>query len=862
MKKERIIKPFALVVCGLVVCSINADDQISAAQKAAAPTPKVAAKPIVAPAESKTPAQPAKKSAASATPAESKESVVPSSPFKSVAVDLPSVPVVPKPPAIPAELPAPIVPKFVDEAAVVEVEEAGEVSPILSPNAARLVGRHESKEASAPSPIPAELTPWENGDKDELIEFNFEDAELSTVISYMEERFGLSFILDSVLTPLPQMGKTVAGVKLSFKTNKPLPKKEAWFLFLTFLDMAGMAVVPGPTEKVWRIASTDGKSPLSALKERVPTLIGVNPAFIPDDSALIRYVYFARNTSLDMVKNLLDAMKSQISPQLIIFTDIRAIVITDKAANIKAMLEVIAELDKASEPETISIVRLQHTDATSIADFYKNLVKDDEQGSQGLASRLAGGRRQTLSYFPVGIRVIPEPRTNTLILLGTSEGVAKVEEFIVSNLDKQTTLTHKFTKVIPLKHIQADAAAEIIRKVAAFKASTPAAGGVRDGDKYFKPLSVEAEKTGNRLIITGDYEDYLKINEIITKIDVEQDQVALQIFIVNIDLTDLREIGTQLRNKIPGISGLIGNNTSFQTSGLGFNQPVIENTAGTGAYRLLGDLVNLATNAAVGATYMTMGSDSYGIWGMLRLLEEHSNSNIVQSPFVLTTNNYPAKISDGSIRRVTSATTVSAAPTQTSYIDMNADLKLEITPRISYEGYVTLDIYVSDCQFTEASDPTSGNRITKEIRTSLILADKETVILGGILRNKTENNEILGSPFSRIPIIGWLLGKNRKRNKEQSSIFVFITPEVIPAHSSDAARKFTEEKFNDITKTLEVSREPYQLKDPINKWYFRDGYDQADGVDSFMEKEAAYIYPSQKQLREPTRPANSLSTYL
>jgi len=68
--------------------------------------------------------------------------------------------------------------------------------------------------------IPKELTPWDNGDPQELVEFNFEDAELSTIISYIETRFNITFILDTVLNPLPPQGKNIAGIKLSFKTNK------------------------------------------------------------------------------------------------------------------------------------------------------------------------------------------------------------------------------------------------------------------------------------------------------------------------------------------------------------------------------------------------------------------------------------------------------------------------------------------------------------------------------------------------------------------------------------------------------------------------------------------------------------------
>lgn len=713
--------------------------------------------------------------------------------------------------------------------------------------------------------IPKSLVPWDNGDPNELVEFNFEDAELSTIVSYIETRFNITFILDTVLNPLPPQGKNITGIKLSFKTNKPLPKKEAWALFIKFLDMAGLAVVPGPTDNVYRITTTDEKSPLSASKERIPTLIGTNPKLLPEDSSWIRYVYFARNTSLDMVKNLFNAMKSQASPRTIDFPELRALMITDKAINIKSIIEIINELDNASEPETLSIVKLQHTDATKIAKFYASLIEENDQ--QGLASRLATGKRQTLSYFPVGVRVIPEPRSNVLLLLGAAEGIAKVEEFIINTLDKQSNMTHRFTKIIPLKHIQASAAEAILSKVIQFKSDAEAAqyGSIRDGDKYFKPISIIAEDSGNRLILTGDYDDCLKITEVLNNLDVEPPMIALQVFIVNTSKTALKDFGTQIRNKIPGITGLLGNNVNFQTSGvnLNINSKIVENTTeASGAYRLLGNLVQLALGGAVGSTYLTLGSDAWGVWGILRMLERYTNATIVQNPFITVTNNYPATFTHGTTRLVQSGTTYGTTGTTENLKDLKAELELTITPRISYEGYVTLNVAITDCQFTDLTNTTNGNRITKTIKSSLILADGETVVLGGLIRNFDSEDEILGSPLGKIPIIGWLLGKTKEKNNEKSSLLIFITPTIIPPESTEEARKFTKDKFDDITKTLSLSTDQYQLKDPIHRWYFDDIHEGKETLTGFVKTEGAFVYPSQKKQLNKTASGKPLSSYL
>lgn len=716
------------------------------------------------------------------------------------------------------------------------------------------------------APIPALeslIKPWENGDRHELIEFNFDDAELLTLIHYVEERFGVTFILDSILNPIPQGGKNLAGIKISFKTNEPLSKKDAWGLFLTFVDMAGLAVVPGPVKNVLRLVTNDPRAQNNANNEPIPTLIGINPKYIPENNSLIRYVYFVHNASLDTITRLLDTLKSQTAPKLIVFPEVRGIIITDKAFNIKTMLEIIEELDKLSMPETMSIIKLQHADAVKVAEFYKSLVKEDEQAQQTFASRVAGNRKpQTLSYFPAGIRVIPEIQTNSIILLGSEAGIRKVEEFIVRELDKQNTLQHRFSRIYQLKHVQARAVANILTQAIGFKKGTDVAnvGGVRDGDKYFKPMSIVAEESGNRLIITGDYEDYLKLVDIIQRIDIEQPQVGLKILIVNYEHLDNKDLGTQIRNKKPGITGLLGDAVNFQTSGLG-GSSIVERPADNGATRLLGDLINLATGGAVGSTYMTLGSDAFGVWGMLRMLETYGNTNIVTNPFVVTMNNYTVHMGIGEKRRVKTSTTQGAGGPTTAFDFLDAKLDITITPRISYEGYVTLDINFEDTQFT-STDVENGNRIERTIRTSLILANNETAVLGGLLRTDSTDGEILGTPFARIPIIGWLLGKVKTQSKSDSSLIIFITPEIIPTDNVTIARNFTSERYEDITKTLKLNSAVYQKMDPVHSLFFSDAQRGQEILSEYMDKEGKYTYPSQKRELKRAARDKSLGDYL
>jgi general secretion pathway protein D len=693
------------------------------------------------------------------------------------------------------------------------------------------------------------VKPWERGNPNELIEFDFEDTDLITLIHYIEDRFGILFILDDILSPVPQGGKSVVGVKLSFRTNEPLHKKDAWALFTTFLDMAGFAAVPGPADNVYRISTIDPKAPRNASTEPLPTFIGVNPRFLPDNDTRIRYIYFVRNAALDTIKNIVDQLRSPSSPQLIPVPEVRGIIMTDKSYNIKSILEIVEELDRATMPESMTIVKLQNADATRVALFYQELTKGTGAGTeqQNLNERLMGVRRpQTLSYFQPGVRVIAEPRTNTVILLGPEGGVKKVEQFIKTNLDGKGSLAYCPVNVYPLKYIPADAAAKLLNDVIKFRETTEAAkaGGVRSGDKYLKPLQITPEAGGNRLIITGDYEDYLSLCDVLKQIDVEQPQVILRVLVMDVDLTDLRKFGIQLRNKD---NLLLGPNINFQTATLA---PVVENTAAgvTGAKRLLGDLVKIALGESVGSTVVTLGEDVYGCFGLLRMLQTFAHVDVITAPFLVTSNNQTAQLKVGEVRRIIKGKTVGVT-TVTDYENKEATLTISLTPRVSYEGYISLNVSFSDEKFILNVDESLGNSITKTVQTSMVMANNEVAVLGGLIKDTSTETEDKPPFLSKIPVLGWLF-KNKTKEFQQTSLLIFITAEVVNPQDNAGIEALTGEQLEKISTVMSTTKEHYQKIDPIHRWFFNDHIDKQDTLDDFICRKQRYLYDYQKAAKE------------
>jgi len=708
------------------------------------------------------------------------------------------------------------------------------------------------------------LRPWEGGNPDETVEFKFDNAELSSLIDYVAARYGLTFIVDDIIKPIPRGAKSTIGAKISFKTNKPLSKEDAWALFLTFLDMSGLTVVPGHTEKVYKIKSIDPKSPQSATKSPIPIMIGVNPKMIPDNDTYMRYVYFVKDASLDVIKNVIDKMRSATTPNIIVFPEVRAIVMTDKAYNIKAMLRIVEELDQVSMPETMSIMKLDHTDANKIAKLYSELARAESRDQQSLSDRMLGKRKpQTLTHFSPGARVIAYPRTNVLIILGTEEAVYKIKKF-VRRVDKKSDIPYQTSYIYKLKYIEAEPTAEILSRVVQFKSGSAAAkaGGVRDGDKYFKSVSIVPEKTSNQLVITADYEDYLQIYDVIQKIDIEQPQITFDVMIMNVEITDTKEFGAQIRSKKGGI---FNSNINFQTSGLGGASSIVENksTSITGAKRLLGNLVSLASGATIGSNFLTIGKDALGIWGIFRLINTYTHTSIIATDYLTTTNNFPASLTFGETRRVVTGRTVGAAGSEDSFGDIEANQILKITPRISYEGLITLDIVIEDNQFS-GGEASSGDRTEKKIQTAVIVADGDILALGGLIRNSFEDTEHKTPFFGSIPGFGWLF-KHKSKKLIKSSILVVIRSRIVPTYDNRPIRKFTKSKIDDVRKTIRMGEVNYRNRDPIHRWLFKEEVDDGlNMIDSFVAEEGKYINPSQrrKRLKKKNKNKNNLSSFI
>lgn len=675
-----------------------------------------------------------------------------------------------------------------------------------------------------------ETSPQFNPQEIPSVEFHFENTDLQNVVTQIGEIFEVTFITDDIVSPPTPGIKVLKGNKVSFKTQRALSKKDAWNLFLTFLDLAGFAVVPQADPKIYKIMATD-----SAQRSSLRSFIGVDPAMLPNNDETIRYVYFIENSSIDTIKGIVETLKATTAP-LQILQESKAFIITDKAYNIKSLMQIVKELDKVNLPQTLSVLKLRRADADTVKKLYDTLSNNEDD--KNISARLFPARKQPSSlYFPENARIFAEPRTNALILIGPQDAVTKIEDFITKYLDVDQDKPYSPLKVYTLKYADAESVAAIMNEVTKFGKDTPAGqnGGVRGEDKYLKPMNFTPEKSTNRIIIRGDYEDYLKAIEIIAKLDEPQPQVAIEILIVSLNMNDSRALGTQLRSKIPTTG--ITNSPKFQTSGL-FGQGIVENTNTTapGVQRLLGNLLSLIGKASTGNTVVSFGTDAYGVWGVFAALESMANAQVVSNPFLTTTNKTPATVELGTTRRVTTAQVIGGGTAQNSQDDLKAALTVNITPQINSDGMISLHLDIAYNDFVDATNPSSATQNIRKVITDAIVADKEVLAIGGLIQNTTNDTTTKVPILGDIPILGWLF-KNKTKIEQKTNLLILVSTRIINPEKTDISGPATQERINEYRNDMDHFEKPSDKHDPITKLFFTSAEKSSDRVmDEFLFK--------------------------
>ena len=319
--------------------------------------------------------------------------------------------------------------------------------------------------------------------------------------------------------------------------------------------------------------------------------------------------------------------------------------------------------------------------------------------------------------------------------------------------------------------------------------------------------SVTFDDRTNTIIVRDITRGIADASELLHELDTQSPQVLIEANIVEATKDFARALGVQWGYQFnagpqtgnptgmnfPGTIGLGG-------SGLGAGVP--PPSAGAGVPRLpIPFLADFPVPSGFGSGFgagtgsaldLALGSidGSQSLSTRLTALEEEGKAKVISRPRVITMNNVAATIQSLTILRVklpstgtviNTGTGGAAGSASTATEKINTGITLVVTPQISSDGFVLMSIYAKSSQpdFTRTVDGIP-NEISREANSNVLIRNGETVVLGGIYRNTSDNRES-GLPFLRnIPALGWLF-KRMLENVHHEELLVFLTPKVVTA---------------------------------------------------------------------------------
>ena len=383
-------------------------------------------------------------------------------------------------------------------------------------------------------------------------------------------------------------------------------------------------------------------------------------------------------------------------------------------------------------------------------------------------------------------------KSGNVLWIAPKDELASKEQVDLESRKKIADLEPTRTQSYQLNYTKSEEVAKALSGQASGGGGGGGSGGAAQATRILSPRgSVIFETRTNQLFVTDVPSKLEEIQTMITKIDIPVRQVLIEARIVEADDSFGRALGIKLGGS--DLRGIRGGTPGY---GIGGDNRVLPgaNYNAIGAQTLQGQpyaysdtpFINLpanttafgGTNAATFALALFGATANRFLNLEISALEAEGKGNVVSSPRVITADQTKARIEQGEEIPYQQATSSGA----TSVSFKKASLSLEVTPQITPEGNVILDLEVN--KDSRGALTAAGPAInTKQVKTQVLVENGGTVVIGGIF-TQDEQSDINKVPFlGDIPFLG-LLFQNRVKSTRKTEMLVFITPKIVTDRSA------------------------------------------------------------------------------
>ncbi len=585
----------------------------------------------------------------------------------------------------------------------------------------------------------------------EKVTIHFVDVELSAVTKFISEITGKNFIFDER-----------ARGKISIIAPSKLSVDEAFSLFTSVLELKGFTIVPAGEKTFKIIPSVEARQRgiLRSVGEQLP----VNESYM---ARLIPLKFIAVDDALRFLQPLISR-----DGHISIFGPGQLLLVVDSGLNVEKVLSIIQSIDQPSIREQPEIVLLKHASADAIA--------------KTLNEGLIKGRTRTLPGQPPmeeGAGAVADSRLNAVVLFG-EKGVRESMKGLIALIDVPPPEAQGRINVYFLEHADATELSKvldgIIKGIQPGRQAAGVSGAPVTPFEAAGGITVTPDKGTNSLVIVASPSDYRSILQVLKQLDRRRNQVFVEAMITEVTIDKLLELGSKWRATVtkdgePIFSGGFGQIDASTISS------IITGITGL-ALGGMGNYLTIPAGLIAGAT----GDLTFPGIAFLFSLDEFKDAiNILSTPQILTSDNKEAEIMVGeNVPFITKREADSAVPGAvfSSIERKDVGITLRITPQITEGDYVKLDIFQEISAVKQeptliqiSVGPTTIKRSTK---TSVVVKDRQTVVIGGLIQERTEENLHKAPWLGDIPILGWLF-KYKTTSKKKTNLLVFITPHLV-----------------------------------------------------------------------------------
>ncbi|MEW5909856.1 MAG: type II secretion system secretin GspD [Thermodesulfobacteriota bacterium] len=579
------------------------------------------------------------------------------------------------------------------------------------------------------------------GEKEQNVSIDFNNVDLPVFIKFISQLTGKNFVVD----------ERVKG-KVSIFSPGKISLKEAMAVFESVLEVHGYSTVSaGEIIKV--VPSTDvrTKSIETKLKEDIAS---------PDDRVVTQIIPL-RYADPEEIKRLLSPLISKNSV-LLSYPPTSTLIITDVHSNIKRLLQIINAVDITGIGREISVIPLRYSYAEKLVKTVESVFKTPP-GPQKLSMER-------------DVKLVADERTNSIIILASENDSIKIKN-LIELLDKEVPKGKEKIHVYYLENAVAEEIAKVLQEIPEKEEKPDPAKPLlqRKSPGVSDKVAITPDKATNSLIIRGDIDDFTALVEIIQKLDIPRSMVFIECLIMEVNVEKDFELGTEWSV----FGGRLDDDGTFRGGGGGFGGggfnkiPPLDPDTGIPTKPFPpGFTLGIFETIKIGNIYFP------NIAALINAYKKEKDVHILSTPQILTTDNQEAKITIGkNIPYQTKEGTTSANETYSTYEYKDVGITLKITPHISKERLVRLNISEEISKLESSTDfrPTT---LKRTIDTTVIVRDKNTVVIGGLIDQAFSKTEYRIPCLGDIPVAGWIF-RNMAKENEKTNLFIFLTPHVV-----------------------------------------------------------------------------------